>query len=151
MPLFIMPLLNSKIFCCDSILGEVREENMDSGFIHGGFYGKTEIISFQYFYLYFHSSCFCTFVQIWVLCFYIELSFLLFSLSVDTLADKVVAFKSIAAYRSGLEFNTEVTAKEAEEGLKAVLHGKIGKMPMIKKLIKMRIYNYNDDIVVLPF
>nr|GMD44510.1 protein fluG [Ipomoea batatas] len=36
--------------------------------------------------------------------------------------DKVVAFKSIAAYRSGLEFNTEVTAKEAEEGLKAVLN-----------------------------
>lgn len=68
-----------------------------------------------------------------------ELSFLLFSLSFDTLADKVVAFKSIAAYRSGLEFNIEVTAKEAAEGLKAVLHGKIGKMPMVK-------VEHNEDL-----
>lgn len=36
--------------------------------------------------------------------------------------DKVVAFKSIAAYWSGLAINTDVTKKEAEEGLKNVLY-----------------------------
>ncbi|KAJ9552793.1 hypothetical protein OSB04_016838 [Centaurea solstitialis] len=34
---------------------------------------------------------------------------------------KVVGLKSIAAYRSGLEINTNVTSKEAEEGLAKVL------------------------------
>ncbi|KAL5995194.1 hypothetical protein ACLOJK_025252 [Asimina triloba] len=34
-----------------------------------------------------------------------------------TLADKVVALKSIAAYRSGLEIDTHVSKKDAEEGL----------------------------------
>ncbi|KAF3620699.1 putative H/ACA ribonucleoprotein complex subunit 3-like protein [Capsicum annuum] len=37
------------------------------------------------------------------------------------LADTVFAFKSIVAYRSGLAINTEVTEKEAEEGLHDVL------------------------------
>ncbi|KAK4725108.1 hypothetical protein R3W88_027887 [Solanum pinnatisectum] len=37
------------------------------------------------------------------------------------LADEVFAFKSIVAYRSGLAINTEVTEKEAEEGLNDVL------------------------------
>ncbi|KAF3669134.1 hypothetical protein FXO38_07728, partial [Capsicum annuum] len=37
------------------------------------------------------------------------------------LADTVFAFKSIVAYRSGLAINTEVTEKEAEEGLNDVL------------------------------
>ncbi|KAG8648598.1 hypothetical protein MANES_08G013700v8 [Manihot esculenta] len=37
-------------------------------------------------------------------------------------ADKIVGLKSIAAYRSGLEINTNVTRKDAEEGLAEVLH-----------------------------
>ncbi|OIT26909.1 hypothetical protein A4A49_30463 [Nicotiana attenuata] len=37
------------------------------------------------------------------------------------LAHKVLAFKSIVAYRSGLAINTEVTEKEVEEGLSDVL------------------------------
>ncbi|XP_059667554.1 protein fluG isoform X2 [Cornus florida] len=37
-------------------------------------------------------------------------------------ADKLVGLKSIAAYRSGLEINTNVTRKEAEESLFEVLH-----------------------------
>lgn len=40
-----------------------------------------------------------------------------------TVIDKVVGFKSIAAYRSGLEINTNVTWKEAEEGLFDALCG----------------------------
>ncbi|KAA8516596.1 hypothetical protein F0562_016898 [Nyssa sinensis] len=36
-------------------------------------------------------------------------------------ADKIVGLKSIAAYRSGLDINTNVTKKEAEEGLVEVL------------------------------
>ncbi|XP_073150907.1 protein fluG [Henckelia pumila] len=36
-------------------------------------------------------------------------------------ADKIVGFKSIAAYRSGLEINTKVSKKDAEEGLYDVL------------------------------
>lgn len=45
------------------------------------------------------------------------------SLSVTTHAAKVVGFKSIAAYRSGLEINTDVSKKDAEEGLSNVLQG----------------------------
>ncbi|KAF9680218.1 hypothetical protein SADUNF_Sadunf06G0098400 [Salix dunnii] len=37
------------------------------------------------------------------------------------LADKIVGLKSIAAYRSGLEINTNVATKDAEEGLSEVL------------------------------
>ncbi|XP_044473480.1 protein fluG isoform X2 [Mangifera indica] len=36
-------------------------------------------------------------------------------------ADKIVSLKSIAAYRSGLEINTQVTKEDAEEGLTEVL------------------------------
>lgn len=36
-------------------------------------------------------------------------------------ADKIFGFKSIAAYRSGLEINTYVSEKDAEEGLNEVL------------------------------
>lgn len=39
------------------------------------------------------------------------------------MANKVVAFKSMVACRSGLAINTEVTKKEAEEGLNDVLRG----------------------------
>ncbi|PHU05595.1 hypothetical protein BC332_26417 [Capsicum chinense] len=38
-------------------------------------------------------------------------------------AEKVIAFKSIVAYRTGLAINTEVTLKEAEDGLREVLGG----------------------------
>ncbi|KAG5631631.1 hypothetical protein H5410_003348 [Solanum commersonii] len=38
-----------------------------------------------------------------------------------TEGDKVVAFKSIIAHRSGLAINTKVTQKEAEEGLNDIL------------------------------
>lgn len=41
-----------------------------------------------------------------------------------TIADQIVGLKSIAAYRSGLEINTHVTIREAEEGLADVLQGK---------------------------
>lgn len=51
--------------------------------------------------------------------------FLLISLSIITYADKIVGFKSIAAYRSGLEINTNVSEKDAEEGLNDVLQGMI--------------------------
>lgn len=46
-----------------------------------------------------------------------------FSLSLHTEAEKVIAFKSIVAYRTGLAINTEVTLKEAEDGLREVLGG----------------------------
>lgn len=50
---------------------------------------------------------------------------LTFSVEVGkTDAARVVGLKSIAAYRSGLEINTNVTTKEAEEGLAEVLLGK---------------------------
>ncbi|KAH6755390.1 nodulin/glutamine synthase-like protein [Perilla frutescens var. hirtella] len=45
----------------------------------------------------------------------------LISLSIITHADKIVGFKSIAAYRSGLEINTNISEKDAEEGLNNVL------------------------------
>ncbi|KAJ6993293.1 protein fluG [Populus alba x Populus x berolinensis] len=38
-----------------------------------------------------------------------------------TVADKIVGLKSIAAYRSGLEINTNVARKDAEKGLTEVL------------------------------
>ncbi|KAK4392144.1 protein fluG [Sesamum angolense] len=38
-----------------------------------------------------------------------------------TYADKIVGFKSIAAYRSGLEINTNVSTKDAQEGLNDLL------------------------------
>lgn len=48
-----------------------------------------------------------------------------FSYSFRTVADNVVAFKSMVACRSGLAINTEVTQKEAEEGLSDVLRGEL--------------------------
>uniref|UniRef100_A0A1S4DMM1 Protein fluG n=1 Tax=Nicotiana tabacum TaxID=4097 RepID=A0A1S4DMM1_TOBAC len=45
----------------------------------------------------------------------------IFTEELKSVADKVLAFKSIVAYRSGLAINTEVTEKEAEEGLSDVL------------------------------
>lgn len=51
-----------------------------------------------------------------------------FSWSLHTEAEKVTALKSIIAYRTGLAINTEVTVKEAEEGLSEVLCGKYGKI-----------------------
>ena len=45
------------------------------------------------------------------------------SLQSITVADKIVGLKSIAAYRSGLEINTNVATKDAEEGLSEVLRG----------------------------
>ncbi|KAL2229373.1 UNVERIFIED_CONTAM: Protein fluG [Sesamum indicum] len=47
--------------------------------------------------------------------------FVLISLSIITYADQIVGFKSIAAYRSGLEINTNVSRKDAQEGLNDVL------------------------------
>lgn len=40
-----------------------------------------------------------------------------------TVADGIVGLKSIAAYRSGLEINPNVTNEDAEEGLSVVLRG----------------------------
>ncbi|CAN4109571.1 unnamed protein product [Withania somnifera] len=45
----------------------------------------------------------------------------IFTEELKSVADEVFAFKSIVAYRSGLAINTEVTQKEAEEGLRDVL------------------------------
>ncbi|XP_047253198.1 protein fluG isoform X2 [Capsicum annuum] len=45
----------------------------------------------------------------------------IFTEELKSVADTVFAFKSIVAYRSGLAINTEVTEKEAEEGLHDVL------------------------------
>ncbi|KAM3205393.1 protein fluG isoform X1 [Capsicum annuum] len=45
----------------------------------------------------------------------------IFTEELKSVADTVFAFKSIVAYRSGLAINTEVTEKEAEEGLNDVL------------------------------
>ncbi|KAL0336931.1 UNVERIFIED_CONTAM: protein fluG [Sesamum calycinum] len=45
----------------------------------------------------------------------------LYHLLMITYADKIVGFKSIAAYRSGLEINTNVSTKDAQEGLNDVL------------------------------
>lgn len=41
----------------------------------------------------------------------------IFMAKLKSVADKVVAFKSIAAYRSGLEINTRVSKEDAEKGL----------------------------------
>lgn len=40
-----------------------------------------------------------------------------------TVAGEIYGLKSIAAYRSGLEINTNVTNQDAEEGLGQVLLG----------------------------
>nr|XP_016475392.1 PREDICTED: protein fluG-like isoform X2 [Nicotiana tabacum] len=53
----------------------------------------------------------------WTLGSFLEI----FTEELKSVAYKVLAFKSIVAYRSGLAINTEVTEKEAEEGLSAVL------------------------------
>ena len=45
------------------------------------------------------------------------------SLAFVTVAGEIVAFKSIAAYYGGLNINTNVTKKDAEEGLTQVLTG----------------------------
>ena len=39
------------------------------------------------------------------------------------MANQIFGLKSIAAYRSGLEINTNVTRKDAEEGLSEILSG----------------------------
>ncbi|CAI9097920.1 OLC1v1034439C1 [Oldenlandia corymbosa var. corymbosa] len=52
-----------------------------------------------------------------------EHGLLLNSLSFITLSEEVVGYKSIAAYRSGLDINTKVTMLEAENGLHDVLQG----------------------------
>lgn len=41
------------------------------------------------------------------------------------MAGEIFGLKSIAAYRSGLEINTNVTKQEAEEGLTQVLLGEL--------------------------
>ncbi|KAL5740889.1 hypothetical protein ACOSP7_029768 [Xanthoceras sorbifolium] len=56
----------------------------------------------------------------WTLDIFIE-TFLEKLRSYPFIADKIVGLKSIAAYRSGLEINTHVTKKDAEEGLAEVL------------------------------
>lgn len=43
--------------------------------------------------------------------------------SCSTLANDIYGLKSIAAYRSGLEINVNVSRKDAEEGLIDVLQG----------------------------
>lgn len=43
-----------------------------------------------------------------------------------TVAEKIVALKSIAAYRSGLEIDTEVSKSDAEKGLLEDLNGWYG-------------------------
>ncbi|KAJ6742503.1 GAMMA-GLUTAMYLPUTRESCINE SYNTHETASE [Salix viminalis] len=43
--------------------------------------------------------------------------------NLKSVADKIVGLKSIVAYRSGLEINTNVATKDAEEGLSEVLRG----------------------------
>ena len=40
-----------------------------------------------------------------------------------TVANQIFGLKSIAAYRSGLEINTNATRKDAEEGLSEILSG----------------------------
>ncbi|KAK6786255.1 hypothetical protein RDI58_014780 [Solanum bulbocastanum] len=45
----------------------------------------------------------------------------IFTKELKLVADKIVAFKSMVACRSGLAINTEVTKNEAEEGLSDVL------------------------------
>lgn len=41
------------------------------------------------------------------------------------MAGEIFGLKSIAAYRSGLEINTNVTKQDAEEGLTQVLLGEL--------------------------
>ncbi|KAF7149318.1 hypothetical protein RHSIM_Rhsim03G0088700 [Rhododendron simsii] len=59
----------------------------------------------------------------WLSCPYVLQDFVLLpSLPFqDKIADKIVGLKSIAAYRSGLGINTNVTRNEAQEGLAEVL------------------------------
>ena len=40
-----------------------------------------------------------------------------------TVANQIFGLKSISAYRSGLEINTNATRKDAEEGLSEILSG----------------------------
>ncbi|XP_051152455.1 protein fluG isoform X2 [Andrographis paniculata] len=51
----------------------------------------------------------------------LELFAELFTDSLNSHIDKIVGFKSIAAYRSGLEINPSVSKKDAEDGLNEVL------------------------------
>ncbi|XP_073008335.1 protein fluG isoform X1 [Typha latifolia] len=48
----------------------------------------------------------------------------IFIAKMNSVADKIVAMKSIAAYRSGLEIDTAVSKSEAEEGLRQELNGR---------------------------
>ncbi|EPS69511.1 hypothetical protein M569_05253 [Genlisea aurea] len=64
----------------------------------------------------------------------------LVSLAILTSNGKIVAFKSIAAYRSGLEINTNVTDKEAAEGLHDVLNA--------RKPIRITNKNFVDYIFI---
>lgn len=55
--------------------------------------------------------------KLWTLSSFMET----FTKELNSVGDKVVAFKSIIAHRSGLAINTKVTQKEAEEGLNDIL------------------------------
>lgn len=50
----------------------------------------------------------------------VSVDFLIISI---TAANQIYSLKSIAAYRSGLEINTNVTKIDAEEGLSEILIG----------------------------
>lgn len=47
-----------------------------------------------------------------------------FTLTLVTLVPEIVALKTIAAYRSGLDIDTHVSKEVAEKGLVEVLQGK---------------------------
>lgn len=87
---------------------------MESGYIHRDFRWKVEFISFHW-----CCCCYCWFVIL--LCFVRFLSYFI------TVASEIFGLKSIAAYRSGLEINTNVARKDAEEGLAEVLQGEYSK------------------------
>lgn len=90
---------------------------MDVKYIYRNLFGKVKFISFQIFLWLLY------FAPMFLLLGKKLLGFSWFPYHFVTLADKVVGLKSIAAYRSGLEINTNVTLKEAEEGLSDVLRG----------------------------
>lgn len=46
-------------------------------------------------------------------------------MTVDTLVSEIVALKTIAAYRGGLDIDTHVSKEAAENGLVEVLQGKM--------------------------
>jgi len=89
---------------------------LDTGLIYGSICLEVEIISLICFPLTLHTQCSLSFIR--------THKFLPGFLSnAITVAGEIFALKSIAAYRSGLEINTNVTKKDAEEGLEQVLIG----------------------------